>query len=267
MPSSMRVFPQNSAGAIGHYPIRKRRLSRTVVNECPGGKYYKLSDDAAATVEWQLRFAGLTDTETATLNSLFQSVEGRLDEFVFLDPTDNLFRYSEKLDEPVWERNTLLTVSGGIADTAGTERASRLTNTSAAPLRIEQELSAPGWFQYAFSLSARSSQSTQMTLFRSAGSEVHQAQHAVGAEWKRLLLSGKLNTTLETVRFGLEIAPGAALDVYGLQVEAQVGASAYRKTLSRSGVYPKARFGSDILELTAEGPNRHSCNLRIWSRA
>src|SRR5436190_16162990 len=107
----MLCFPQLSTGAIGQYPIGKRRLSRTVVNDAADGATFKLADAAAGAVEWELEFSTLSDDERAALTDLHGAVEGRLGAFTFLDPTDNLLCWSEALDESVWERNLLLTIT------------------------------------------------------------------------------------------------------------------------------------------------------------
>ena len=39
----MLYFPQLSTGAVGQYPIQKRRLTRTVVNEAFDGARFKLA--------------------------------------------------------------------------------------------------------------------------------------------------------------------------------------------------------------------------------
>ena len=76
--------------------------------------------------------------------------------FTFLDPTDNLLCWSEKLDESVWERNSLLTITAGIADPNGGTNATRVSNTGSGALSIQQTVNGPGWFQYAFGVQARS---------------------------------------------------------------------------------------------------------------
>ena len=67
----------------------------------------------------------------------------------------------------------------------------------------------------------------------------------------------------ETVRFGVELQPGAWVEVFGPQVEAQTGASAYKRTLSRGGVYENARLDNDELLVTTVGPGRHRCELTV----
>src|SRR5216683_1798908 len=142
----MLYFPQLSTGAVGQYPIQKRRLSRTVVNEALGGARVKLPDPNASAVEWTLDFQTLSDNERDSLAQLFGAVEGRLSDFTFLDPTDNLLCWSEKLDEAVWQRNLLLTITAAVADPNGGSFANRVSNSSGAALAIEQTVNGPEWF-------------------------------------------------------------------------------------------------------------------------
>src|SRR4051812_47639950 len=133
----MRCFPQLSTGAVGQYPIAKRWRSRTVVNEASDGTRVKLADTGAGEVEWELRFQTLSDTEWAGLEELHTAVEGQLGGFTFLDPTDNLLCWSEKLDEPVWERNSLLTLTAAVADPHGGTGATRVSNTGSGALALQ----------------------------------------------------------------------------------------------------------------------------------
>ena len=83
------------------------------------------------------------------------------------------------------------------------------------------------------------------------------------SEWRRLALSSASQGAGEVIAFGLELGAGASVDVCGLQVEAQAGASAYRQTGSQGGVYGEARLASDVLEIVTTAPNRHSCILDV----
>jgi hypothetical protein len=263
----MLCFPQLSTGAVGQYPIAKRRVSRTVVNGAADGAEVKLPDAAAGEVEWELAFATLSDAERAALTELHGVAEGRLGAFTFLDPTDNLLCWSEQLDQPVWERNLLLTVTAGVSDPNGGTRATRVSNTGAGALAIRQVVNGPGWYQFAFGMLARSDQPQQITLVRSTASQTHSVAFSVGPEWKRILLSGQFGGTEEVVSFAVQLGAGHWVDLYGIQAEAQVGLSGYKATLSRCGVYPLARFMSDELSMTAEGPGQHSCRIGVRARA
>jgi hypothetical protein len=262
----MRVLPQLGTGAAGQFPLRKLRTARTASNESSGGSQYKLADDAGASIEWRLAFTAMNDGERDLLTHFFEAMEGRLTDFTFLDPADNLLCWSEQLDNAIWQRNALLQVTGGIGDPFGTQRAWRLTNTSGAALRIEQNLNVPGWFTYALSLYARSAGPEQPGLLRATQTLTQLETRSTGPSWSRYTLSGGFSSTEESVRFGLEIGAGRSIDVFGLQAEAQPTASQYKKTTARCGVYSTARFGDDDLTVTSDGPNRHSCELRVVSQ-
>ena len=72
----MPYFPQLATGAMGQYPLAKRRLARTVVNEAGDGRKVKLADAGAVTTEWRLRFDDLTDGEMETLHELLRGRGG-----------------------------------------------------------------------------------------------------------------------------------------------------------------------------------------------
>jgi hypothetical protein len=262
----MLYFPQLSTGAMGQYPIQKRRRSRTVLNESLDGSRIKLADASAASVEWVLGFQTLTDSERDALAQFHGTVEGRLLDFTFLDPADNLLCWSEKLDETVWSRNLLLVVTLGIADPNGGTNATRIVNTGAGPLAIQQVVNGPGWFHYAFSLQARSAVPQQIKLIRSTVSASQFSTYQIGPAWTPLLLTGNIPGTDPAVTFGIQVPAGGSIDVFGIQVEAQIAASGYKKTFSNCGVYPQARFLDDALSLQADGPGQHSCQIGIHAR-
>jgi hypothetical protein len=262
----MFYFPQLSTGSIGQYPIRKRRVARTIVNEAADSNQYKLADANAASVEWTLDFQTLSDAERDALIALHGSVEGRLGSFTFLDPTDNLLVWSEDLTQTAWVGNSFLTVTTGVADPNGGTSANRVSNSGAGVIAIQQTLNAPGWLEYGFSLQARSGQSQQVTLIRSTASASQSQTYNIGPNWTPLLLSGALGGTDQAVTFGIQIGAGGSADLYAIQVEAQAGASGYKRTTSNGGVYPSARFLDDALSITTNGPQQHACRIRIHSQ-
>lgn len=187
-------------------------------------------------------------------------MEGGLRTFTFLDPTDNLLAWSEKFDAAAWQKDPLLQIATGIADPQGGSAAFHVTNPAGAPLRLRQTLNVPGLLLLAERL-ARSGQMDGITLLR--GGET--AMRAVDQEWRRLVFASASSSNEEAVAFGVEIAPGASLELFGLQVEAQIGASFYKKTASRGGAYPATRFADDGLVLTTIGPGRHGCVVHLTS--
>lgn len=256
-------YPQLSTGAAGQFPIGKRRSGRTVVNVMADGRTIKYADTGADLVEWRLQYEGLSDAEADSIRQLVESAEGRLNSFTFLDPAGNLLAWSESLDQPAWEASSLLSIQSGIADPLGTSRATRITNNGQADLAIQQILNAPGWFSYCFSLYARADQNTSFHLKLQAEGAIQTSACQTREAWQRFSATSKLNTSAESIAAGLSIAPGRTLDIFGPQVEAQPGASAYKLTQESGGIYATARLDADSFTLTTTAPNRNACQITI----
>jgi hypothetical protein len=223
----------------------------------------KLADSMADALEWDLDLEGLTDAEWNAIEALFEAVEGRLGSFTFADPFDNLLRWSEDLTAGAWAKGTGLVLSAGIADPLGGLGAARVANQGAAADSLQQTVNGPGWYQYCLSVYARSATPATITLFQSAGAASVSKSFAVGETWRRLEYGGTLSTTEETVEFGVTVEPGVTVELFGFQVDAQTGASSYRRTTARGGVHEEAWFLDDTLTRTAAGPDDNSSKVRI----
>jgi hypothetical protein len=229
------------------------------VNQSCQGYQVKLADPGAAITSWHLSFEEMDDGELAALEALFQAVAGRLTPFTFLDPADNLLAWSEQQTQPVWQADPLLTVTGNVADPTGGTAAYQVSNPTAATLTLQQLINAPASLDYCLSLYARSAQSTRVWLVRGTATEAQ----AISPQWTRLTSTGQLQDAADSISFGIGLDPGATLDVFGIQAEAQTAASMYKQTTAVGGVYPNARFRDDTLTFTTVGPSRHSCELDI----
>jgi len=261
----MPHYPQLNTGVLAQYPHRKVLLTRTVQNLAMGGNVIKLADSAGGQTAWDLHYGGLATAELAALESLFAASEGRLGTFTFLDPSGNLLAWSEDFAASAWTKGPLLQLSGGISDPVGGTSAFRVTNPGVAAQSLSQPVAGPGTHRYCFSIWARSSLAGAVTL-RSFTASAGQAEAAsVGPVWRRILTSGSVGINEEPVSFGVEVAPGTTVDLFGAQVEGQIQPSAYRRTQGFGGVYPKARFDQDRLDVVTEGDNEHAVVVRIVS--
>lgn len=259
----MACFPQLVTGAVAQFPGIKRIVRRTVVNEAGDGRRVKLDDPAASALEWRLELSGLTDAEWNAIETLFEAVEGRLGSFTFLDPFENLLSWSEDLSATAWVKGAGLVVVAGVEDPLGTARAARVTNQDALAQSIAQSVNGPGWYQYCFSVWARSEAPATVTVFQRTQTASASKVVQIGPVWKRLEYGVKLAATEDAVDFGVTIEASGAVELFGFQAEAQVGASDYRKTTARSGVQESASFVDDVLTRTTEGIDNNSCILRI----
>lgn len=258
----MLVFPQLTTGAAALYPLTKQGLQRTVVNTLADGSTVVYADPGGAIAGWALRGTGLTLAEWNAIESLFEQTAGMAGTFTFLDPVGNLLIQSENFSPGAWTTGALVQLTAGIADPFGTARATRLVNTGGAGAGLTQVLSVPGNFQYCFSVWVRSTSGSAVTLAIANGSK----SFATGTQWTRVYFSsnpGQAGAT--TVTFGIQIAAGGSVEIFGMQAEAQLGPSDYKLTGAVGGVYPKARFGSDQITVTAQGTDVYDTMIQIMS--
>jgi len=261
----MNHFPQLTTGSVAQYPLVRERRARCALNEAADGSQVKLADSDRDEMSWLLRFSGMTDAEWQAIEELFQSCEGSLLAFTFTDPFDNLLAWSEDLTQAVWQKGPLVVVTGSMADPFGTDRASRVSNNSQTGQFVQQVLPVSASSHYCLSGWMRSDTPKTVSLRISSTSSTLSHSIVTSPTWQRFFCSGSLGAAEESVEFGIDFGAGADVEVFGLQVEAQRGASEYKKTSSRGGVYTKARFAEDTLRITSEGQNQHSLDVRIVS--
>jgi hypothetical protein len=252
------MFPQLPTGALSQFPLRKRRLARTVVNTTADGRAIKLPDVAAQTTEWQLQYTGLSDGELATIQQFFAAMEGSLNGFTFLDPNGNLLAWSDDPSQVEWQKASFLTLTGGGADPSGGTCAWHAANSGAGAQSLSQTLNAPAVYVYCLSAYARAAQPTTITLLLGS----LRAACLLGTNWNRFTITGTGDAEAASVNFGIELPAGAAIDLYGPQVEPQASASVY-KSCTIGGVYENAHFRDDIFTYTSTGVNRHSTTVNI----
>ncbi len=251
----MLYFPQLASGASGQFPLERHTFRRVIRTQQMDGRQWKAVDESSGRISWLLWYRGLTAAECREVENLFHSVEGRLGSFVFLDPADNLLVWSVDLLREAWTRDPFIQLQVGVADPFGGTGATRLVNSSTVTQKVEQALAVPCWYQYCLSGWIRSDSGGEVTLFGRSGSSGDARTVRGQSGWRRVSLPVKLGGRDELMRFGLETGGNQSVEVYGLQVEAQAAASGYKRTRSRSGVYRTARFGQDVLEVVAEGPD------------
>jgi hypothetical protein len=225
------------------------------------GERIFLPDMTSGQVEWRFRLQELTDAETAKLDDFFTAAQGQFGSFLFIDPMANLLGWSEDFSRPDWQAG-LLAVSPGAVDPLGMHRASTLNNGSAGTQALQQTLAVPGDYVACFSMWCRSTVAGTVTLTR----DTRTATYPVGPAWKRLSLSGAGTGGAIQSSFSIALGAGQAIDVFGLQVEAQPYASLYKPTTSALGIYEETYFGVDELKITSTGAGLSSCEIVLSAR-
>jgi hypothetical protein len=259
----MLVFPQLVTGASALYPVLKRSIQRAVVNTLGDGRTDVFADPDAAAIGWELRASGLKASEWNAMEALFQSVSGMWQTFTFLDPTANLLIQSEDFGANAWTNGALIQLTGGIADPFGTTRATRVINAGQTTEAVAQTLSVPGNFHYCLSVWARTMGGSNVTLTQSTTGGSATKAFTLNGQWTRVSLSTNLEQNTAAVTFAAQLAAGASVDLFGIQAEAQLAPSDYKRTGASGGVYAKARFAQDKLTVTAQGTDVYDAVIRI----
>jgi hypothetical protein len=255
----MLIYPQLSTGAVGQYPVVRKRSIRTVVNVAADGTRVAYSDPAGGAMTWRLEYRGLSDGELNSLQAFHAAAEGSLNGFTFVDPGANLLAWSEDLINVSWTSAPLLSITGAVNDAFGKTAGFQITNLGGGPQSITQTLNAPAGYLYCFSVYLRAPQPTAVQLQVGKSCETY----TVGPNWTRLQLARSGDATAASITFGLELAADTVIDIFGPQVEAQAGASGY-KTSTTGGVYENARLLNDTLQFTTTDLNRHSATVSIY---
>jgi hypothetical protein len=215
--------------------------------------------------EWELRANGLAGSEWTAIDTLFQAVTGRFATFSFLDPFGNLLLRSEEFGDPAWANSPLIQLTPGVSDPLGTTRATQAVNAGSAAGVVAQTLAVPGNFRYTLSVWAKTTGVANVTMSATTTGGNATRSIALTSLWQRASLDVELGLDTESVVFGVVLDVGAIVDLFGMQVEAQIGASDYKKTESSGGVHGAARFAEDELTVTAQGTDLFDAVIRIMA--
>jgi hypothetical protein len=259
----MLVFPQLTTGAAALYPVTRQSVLRTVVNTLGDGSTVVYSDPDAAQTMWEIQAKGLTAAEWNSIEALFDASAGQWQTFTLLDPAGNLFADSELLNSGAWTNGALISLTTGIGDPLGTTRATRVVNGGIGVEAVAQLLAVPGNYRYCLSTWAKTVGGSGVTLTASTTGDSLATAFALTTNWQRVSLPVNLGRSTSSVTFGVELAAGATVDLFGMQVEAQLAASAYKMTGTNGGVYAEARFASDSLAVRAQSTDVFDVTIRI----
>ncbi len=259
----MLVFPQLVTGASSIYPLKKQHTARTVVNVLGDGQKVIYEDSSAAIVDWELQLKSLTRAEADAIEALFTAVSGQWGLFTFLDPAGNLLAFSEEFGNSVWTNGPLIQLTTGIDDPNAGTGATRAINDGEGSQMVAQVLDVPGNFQYSISVWARTQGGSNATLTGVTTGASANLPIQLNGTWKRFTFTIDLAQATDSVTFGVTLDAGASVDLFGMQVDAQIGPSDYKRTGAGGGVYARARFSTDSVTMKAQGTDIYDAVVRI----
>ncbi|MEO8100786.1 MAG: hypothetical protein ABI811_24025 [Acidobacteriota bacterium] len=246
--------------------MQRRRRVRSVVSELGDGRRIAYSDVGTRQTEWELTLGGLSATEMAAVEELFESTYGRWRTFTFLEPAGNLLAQSEEYGAPEWDNGPLLELTPGIDDPFGGTRAVRVFNAGIVAADVAQTLLVPGQFHYCLSVWARQNNGPEVSLFASTTGSTVTNTCPLTTQWQRFLSPVALGVETESVTFGVTLGEAIGVDLFGMQVDAQLAPGGYQRTSTGGGVHGHARFASDVATVRAQGTDVFDSAIRIISK-
>ena len=260
-------YPQLTSGALAQYPLRKTRITRTIKNILADGNMILLPDSGARRTIWQLEYSNLSLADVQSLQSHFTACKGPFSAFTFIDPTANMLVSSTDLTNAAWQKSSLLQIQTGAIDPFGGTTAQTITNYGQNTQELAQSLEVPAQYQYCLSLYAAAIGQTPITLFQRGPNAQQSKQMILSSGWNRLVLSGRLNDTGSIITVGISLEAGTQVQVFGMQLEAQISPSRYQPTAATGGVYANAHWAVEQLQITAEDTNLYATTVSIEAAA
>jgi hypothetical protein len=84
--------------------------------------------------------------------------------------------------------------------------------------------------------------------------------------WQRFSVRAEGVSGATQSTFSIALTSGQTIDVFGLQVEAQPYAAAYKQTTTAGGIFEETYFENDELKITSTSVGLSSCEIRLMSR-
>ena len=227
------------------------------------GSVISYADTDAARLIWQLGYTALPLQDLGLLIAHFNSCQGRLHAFTFIDPTDNMLANSSNLLSPPWQCSSLIQIAGNYADPNGGSSAFTVTNNGQTNQTFSQTLAVPSGYQYCFSVYVLSVEPAPIELIRSGSTDQETTTAMTSSQWTRVISSGALSDQGMTLTVAVSLASGQQVAIYGPQLEPQILPSRYRPTGTLGGVYQNAHWGVDEIPLSADEPDLFSTVFTI----
>lgn len=253
----------------GSFPVSREERFLTRVNRLEDATEYRLAEQLSPLYRWEVELRGQSTAQVQELENTFASLAGRYGNFVFLDPLENLLRWSEDFGQAAWEKAqpAQLAITYSLPDPLAGNAAQELVNTASAVNTVTQWLAAPpAGLELTASLWARAAAPLAITLALTDGAgETYSSSLSAGAAWQRFWLTASFSPSSagQQVGFRIELPASSTVRVFGAQLMPLGAPAAYVRTTTVSGFHPKCRFGSDVLFTRLEGEGTADVRLTI----
>lgn len=244
----------------GSFPIKRETCFLTQLNRLDDGTEYRLYEQTQRLCRWDFDLRNATPEQAAQIEDFFLRLQGRYGAFAFLDPLENLLRWSEDFAQSEWEKSNPAAVrfDGQLSDPLGGFGAQRWSNTAAPANRFTQWFDVPAaGLELTASIWAKAASPCQFVLAVLAdGAEAFESSVELAPEWRRCSLQATFSGLGTALRIGFrfELPPNGTVDLFGAQLMALPAPGDYTQTAELSGFHPRCRFASDTLAMRFAAP-------------
>ncbi len=267
IPTAYTYFPQIlSQGVTTSLPYETGLSYRTVFEDMENGKRYSYKWRTNPLGQFTVNLPLMTGAEVAKLRDFIYACEGRLREFIFLDPGGNLVNYSDDFSHASWG-NTAVTVGGSVTDPYGGTQARLCTATSSNSLLFSTVLpvgNALGMVLCA-SVWARALSSGQSLSIGFVDSGFSVLGNSIWPltqnQWIRIhhTINLATNSSIRMLIGGL----GTSIQLFSAQCVPMPGPGPRLLTPGADALRSKCRLGTDEISITNSGVNQFSATIPI----
>lgn len=270
IPSSYTYFPQILSGGVStSLPYNNQFAYRTIHTDFESGKRSAYRWRTNPLGRFNVNLSLMTDAEVATLKDFIYACEGRLREFIFLDPGGNLINYSDDFAHASWSAASV-SVGGAAADPFGGSLAKTCTATGGNGLLFTTVLPTGNASGITLCASAwvRPASDQQISIgfidsgFGVIGNTIWDIRANI---WTRIhhTITLATNSYIRVLIGGFGSWNSYSMSMFSAQCTPLPGPGPRLLTPGADALRPKCRLASDNIAIVYGGPNQHSANLQI----
>lgn len=211
---------------------------------------------------WRLRYVGLTEEESGRLRQLVAESRGAAEGFTFIDPWSNMLGYSEDLGAAVWQASASIEVVRVNPGDTG-EAIHSIRSLSSGAEGIEQVVLLGGSGVFCFGCEVRSDAEAAGRMVLQGGSQIAEVSFTAGSAWRLVWVVGEFSQPTDDLRALIEVGPGEAMLVRGIELDYQATPSLYKPSYGAGGVYSGARVLEEGYVQTLRGQGWFDFQLEV----
>ena len=255
-------FPLLAGKVSVQLPVQRTWTPAQSLLTTPGGDWHVRTLPTGETVEWQLKFSGLTAAEIQDLKQFHHDMRGSFHCFRFCDQLRNLLAWSEDPTQSPWIRSGALSITLLPGSGAGVQQTAQILNLSGAEGLISQAVPCSPNLVYSMSVRARGV--AQNTIGLMIGGQ--RRDLALSPQWQAYQFSATPGGAMDDVVFAISVPVGCSMELGGVMAECGMSTPEYRRSEGIQGLFAKARFKDDLLVVSCEQGGFFSAETTVIAR-